>query len=263
MSNITPSSPAVTHPVTGVIVLGPYRSGTSVTAQVLSALGVYFGPKRYFVPASHNNPGGFFERKDINRANELLLESAGQSMAYPGDPAELAKLANQHAFDAADLSWRNARHCWGIKDPRMCATLLAWIESGRIERNGLRIVHVRRNLEGSLRSSMTFSSIRNFCDGTEKGVRGMLARYAELAQWHVDSLGLPAFSFDYERLLKEPASVVQEISDFLQVANAARIRRATRIIGKGKGTVALQLERYLIRAPRRLFHWFTGRSTDG
>ena len=128
----------------------------------------------------------------------------------------------------------------------MCATLLAWIESGRIDRHNLRIVHVRRKLEPAVRSAMSFQSVRNFCDGTEEGVRKMLARYDELAQWHVDELKLPTFAFDYEQLIREPETVVRQIAEFLGVTNPAQIRRATRIIGKGKGMIALQLERYLI-----------------
>jgi hypothetical protein len=247
----------------GVVVLGPYRSGTSVTAQVLAALGVDFGPKRHFIPATHNNPAGFFERGDINRANELLLESAGQSMAYPGDPIELAKNSDRHAFEAADLSWRKTGHCWGVKDPRMCATLYTWIEARQIRRDGLRIIHVRRDLDGAVRSAMAFASVRKFCDGTEQGVRRMLARYAELAQWQVDTLGVPTLAFDYERLLGEPAAVVEQIAGFLDVTKPARIRGAAQVVGKGKGMVALQLERYLVRAPRRLFYLLTGRNIDG
>jgi len=234
-----------------------------VTSQVLSALGVDFGPKRYFVPASHNNPGGFFERIDINKANEALLESAGESLACPGDPREIAKKADVRALDSADMNWRRPARYWGVKDPRLCATLLTWIESGRMDRNNLRIVHVRRKLEPAVRSAMSFDSIRNFCDGTETGVRNMLARYAELAQWHVDTLNLPTLAFDYEQLLREPELVVRQLADFLSVTNVKQIRRAIRIIGKGKGMLALQLERYLIRAPRRLFYLLVGRNRDG
>jgi hypothetical protein len=248
---------------TGIVVLGPYRSGTSVTAQVIAALGVDFGPKRYFVPATKFNPGGYFERVDINQANDRLIESAGQSQALPGDPRELAANADSKAFDIADMNWRSTSPFWGVKDPRMCATLLAWIEAGRIDRNLVRIIHVRRSLDAAVRSSMEYDSIRAFCDGTEIGVRKMLARYAELAQWHVETLGVPALSFDYERLIKDPTSVVQEMANFLGVADPARIRRASRIIGKGKGMLALQLERYLVRAPRRLFYLVTGRNIDG
>jgi hypothetical protein len=56
---------------------------------------------------------------------------------------------------------------------------------------------------------------------------------------------------------------VQQLADFLSVTSPTKIRRATRIIGKGKGMFALQLERYLIRAPRRVFYLLTGRNKDG
>jgi hypothetical protein len=252
-----------TSPGYGIIVLGPYRSGTSVTAQVLAALGVDFGPKKYFVPASSHNPGGFFERLDINQANELLLESGGQDIGLPGDPRDLAAKANPSVLDSADMSWSSARGHWGVKDPRFCATLLTWIESGRMDRSALRIVHVRRKLEGAVKSSMSFDAIRNFCDGTEDGVRNMLARYAELAEWHVHHLGLPTITFEYDELLKQPESVVDRLAAFLGVTDVVKIRRATRVIGKGKGTFRLQLERYFIRAPRRLFYLLAGRNPDG
>lgn len=255
--------PEKTSSATGIVVLGPYRSGTSVTAQVLSALGVDFGPKRYFVPSSRENPGGYYERVDINQANERLIESSGQTMALPGDPRELAAKADIKTLDAADMNWRSSQKSWGVKDPRYCATLLAWVESGRMDRNNLRIVHVRRKLEPAVKSGMSFPAIRNFCDGTEQGVRTMLARYAELAQWHVDTLGIPTLTIDYEQLIKEPEKTVQQIADFLGVTDARQIRKATQIIGKGKGMLALQLERYFIRAPRRVFYLLTGRNKDG
>jgi hypothetical protein len=132
-----------------------------------------------------------------------------------------------------------------------------------MDRDHLKIVHVRRRLEPAVRSSMSFISIRNFCDGTEEGVRKMLARYAELAQWHVDTLNLPALSIDYEELIKTPEPVIRRMAEFLGVAEERKIRRAVKIVGKGKGLFALQLERYLIRGPRRIFFHLTGRNPDG
>jgi hypothetical protein len=246
-----------------VIVLGPYRSGTSVTAQVLKALGYDFGPKRYMIPALKENPGGFFERRDINQANDALILSAGGSSADPGDPRQIVKHSQRSALDVADLEWLQTSARWGIKDPRMCATLLAWLEFGVLPKSNLCIVHVRRNLDGSVRSGMAFEPIRAFCDGTEAGVRKMLQRYAELAQWHVDTLKLPTFTVDYEHLVKEPNAVIDQLAQFLGLADLDRIKRATKLIGKGKGTFALQLERYFIRAPRRVFYLLTGRNPDG
>ena len=184
-------------------------------------------------------------------------------MGLPGDPRDLAAKADPSVLNGAEMNWRSAGRYWGVKDPRFCATLLTWIESGRMDPSALRIVHVRRKLEGAVKSSMSFVSIRNYCDGTEESVRKMLARYAELAEWHVQELGLPTITFEYDELLKQPESVVQRLAGFLGVTDPAKIRRATRVIGKGRGMFALQLERYLIRAPRRLFNLLAGRNPDG
>ena len=114
------------------------------------------------------NPGGFFERVDINNSNDRLIESAGQTLALPGDPRDVAKNADLSALDPALLDWRSTSQYWGVKDPRLCASLLAWVESGFVDRNRLRIVHVRRKLEPTVRSGMLFDSIRAVCDGTEE-----------------------------------------------------------------------------------------------
>ena len=110
---------------------------------------------------------------------------------------------------------------------------------------------------------MAFESIRNYCDGTEESVRKMLARYAELAERHVPQLGIPTITIDYDELLKRPELVVKRMAGFLGITNPSQIRRAMRIIGKGKAMFALQLERYLVRAPRRLFYLLAGRNPDG
>jgi hypothetical protein len=248
---------------TGFVVLGPYRSGTSVTSQVLHALGTDFGPKRHLMPATRENPGGYFERRDINRANDALIHSAGKTLADPGHPREIVAHGDRKTLEVADLGWFQESERWGIKDPRMCATLLAWIEFGLLDRSSLRLILVRRDMDAAVHSGMAFGTIRNFADGTEAGVRAMLERYAQLAQWHVDTLQIPTFTLDYEQLIKQPTTTVRQLADFLGVSDAKRIQQATRLIGKGKGMFTLQMERYFIRAPRRLFYLLTGRKRDG
>ena len=63
-----------------VIVLGPYRSGTSLTAQVIETLGVDFGPRSEWISSNHFNPGGYHERGDINAINRKLITSAGRTL---------------------------------------------------------------------------------------------------------------------------------------------------------------------------------------
>ncbi len=242
----------------GIIVLGPYRSGTSATAQVLHKFGVDFGPKRYLIPAHDWNPGGFFERQDINDANDALIRSIGRNLADPGDPRELAEKGNRRSFDLADLSWQKCRGFWGIKDPRLCATLLAWLDAGVLDRRQLKIVHVRRGLAAAVKSAMLCPPVRSFCDGTEGGAERMLARYAELAEWHVQTLGLPTLSFDYERLIQEPQSVVEQMAEFVGESSRSRVRQGVRMIGKDKGRWSLAWQRFFIRGPRRVFRFLIG-----
>jgi len=53
-----------------VVLLGMHRSGTSLTASILEALGVEFGND--FIPANENNPKGYFENTAISRAQLRL-----------------------------------------------------------------------------------------------------------------------------------------------------------------------------------------------
>jgi len=242
----------------GVIVLGPYRSGTSVTAKVLSVLGVNFGPVTELVPPSPKNPGGFYERRDINAANTALIESAGATLAEPGDPRQLARCADFATLQSADMRWTRKPGIWGIKDPRMCATLLAWIEAGVLDRGSLRIVHVLRDLESTVRSGLDFKAIREYCDGSEAGIRAMTGRYIELADWHVQQLGVPALELKYESLISQPEETVGQLARFIGVTHPRRIRKATKVIGKNRGMQTANLRRFLIRVMRRLKRILSG-----
>jgi hypothetical protein len=101
---------------TTVIILGPYRSGTSLTACVLHELGVTFGPRQGMVPADQRNPSGYFERDDINAANTALIESAGGTLGEPGAPETIAANGNLNTLASLDLRWLHDSALTGIKD---------------------------------------------------------------------------------------------------------------------------------------------------
>src|SRR3972149_3427729 len=116
----------------GIIVLGPYRSGTSLMSRILSKLGVNFGPDREMHAGTQYNPGGYFERAAINNANDAFITSSGGDLARPGDPVELARRGDPKPLREMDLTWMAAERTWGIKDPRLCASLWAWLALGII-----------------------------------------------------------------------------------------------------------------------------------
>jgi hypothetical protein len=58
-----------------VCVVGTPRSATSLTAQILSLAGVYFGPEADMRPATAWNPRGFWEARELIALNRRLLDS--------------------------------------------------------------------------------------------------------------------------------------------------------------------------------------------
>lgn len=89
-----------------IIVTGHARSGTSLTASVLDALGVDMGSNSR--KADHANEAGYFENTDFVEANQKLLEE--------GKRPALKKIVEN-----------NKSELWGAKDPRFLLTLDDWL----------------------------------------------------------------------------------------------------------------------------------------
>lgn len=114
-----------------VCVTGMHRSGTSMVARLLQALGVYLGPDDRLMPARPDNPEGFFEHTDFAEINEAILTRCGASwhdvMPMPAgwecrpvldDLYDRARAVVERDFSGVAL--------WGWKDPRTCLTLPFW-----------------------------------------------------------------------------------------------------------------------------------------
>src|SRR5947208_2610644 len=56
-----------------IIILGPYRSGTSSVAGTLVHMGLYMGSEQALFPADEFNPDGHWELKDMMALHERLL----------------------------------------------------------------------------------------------------------------------------------------------------------------------------------------------
>jgi hypothetical protein len=113
-----------------LIILGMHRSGTSSIAGFFQQSGMYFGPPDQAFDLHATNRKGFFERRDVVRINDRLLESAGASWITPERfprstplPYEGHVLATDAKAIVADL---NRHSHWFVKDPRMCVTLPFW-----------------------------------------------------------------------------------------------------------------------------------------
>jgi hypothetical protein len=215
-----------------VIVLGPYRSGTSLASQVIETLGVDFGPKPERIATNRFNPGGYLERGDLNALNRRLITSAGRTLAEPGDPETLTRDADRSILGGVVFPWPGHRPLWGLKDPRFCATLTLWVESGVVRAETIQILHLVRNPEAIIRSSLEHPSVQKFCERDAARARKMVLDYIALADWQVRTLGLPTLRLAYEDLIREPLEQTRRIASWLEVEDVERIRRASRAVGK-------------------------------
>jgi hypothetical protein len=121
-----------------VCVLGPPRSGTSLTARILNILGVDLGPEDELMEAAaDNNRTGFWEHEGIANLNEEIFASLSDSpppylQGWRWPPPltegwEQDPLLEPHRRAARSLLHGLAGGpLWGWKDPRTSLTLPFW-----------------------------------------------------------------------------------------------------------------------------------------
>jgi len=112
-----------------ILVLGMHRSGTSAVAGALVLAGG--APPLEAMPATDDNPRGYWESRKIAQFNNALLESAGSrwsDSANIGDGWFGAPEREDDAARAADLVCREFGGTGVIvcKDPRICRLLPVW-----------------------------------------------------------------------------------------------------------------------------------------
>lgn len=117
----------MTFSATPVLVMGMHRSGTSCVTGLLEAYGISLGPRDALMPATNENPLGYFEHLDFNRICIDLLASAGadwwkiSAFDVAKIPAEaLSKARMELARLIAELDRAPA---YALKDPRFCLLL--------------------------------------------------------------------------------------------------------------------------------------------
>jgi hypothetical protein len=211
----------------GIIVLGPFRSGTSLVSRILSKLGVDFGPRESMLKPDRFNPEGYFQHKDVRIANNRLIKSAGSSVAWPAHPQILASQGDLAVLKRAKFEWAFEQKHWGVKDPRFCATLLSWIGADRLDPHRLSIVRVERDAQDAALDLLGMPELaRQLPARTAASATATIGRYAEFAAWHADNLQIPDHVVAYEALLANPAQCVAALSDFVNAGTKRRIMEA-------------------------------------
>ena len=229
-----------------ICVTGMHRSGTSLVTRILNLLGVYLGEAGELVPASADNPAGFWERKDAVAVNDELLALAGGAAISP--PVLVTGWEDSLAFDpvrerAVGLmsGWLDGQPLVGWKDPRNSLTLPFWRTVVPVERTVLAVRHPlevalsleRRNGIDEASASRLYvtyvvSALRNDPDC-------VVVRYADL----FDDLDAAVGGLAAELGLDVPTSARAEIGAV--VDSGLRNARFEHLPGKGPSAIAVRV----------------------
>lgn len=224
---------------TGVIVTGPFRSGTSLVSGILADLGVHFGPSAGIAPPPDRyNPLGYFQRREIVSANSRFIASAGRQLANPGPPDMLLSNGDLRIISSTSASWRANASLWGVKDPRFTATLLSWLDAGCFSDARLKMVRVRRAPGAAAASVMKHKEVRAYCDNDPLRAQAMTEAYDENAAWTAARVDFPVCTICFESLIADPLQEVQRLARHVGVTDASRIAHACRLVGKRRALIA-------------------------
>lgn len=241
---------------TPIIIIGMHRSGTSLVARLLDALGLYQGRR---LDANH-------EAVYFQRINDWLLRQAGAAWDHPepidhllahegfrrlaGDHVE-SLLAGPHRVGfagwrglvAGDL--RRLGRPWGFKDPRSTFTLPIWrdvlpearvvhvircgvdVAASLVRRVDRRLQELERHPPacgwGRFRLRPFEVSLTNTirCADLEEGL-ALWERYVRRGRQHVAELGERAIEVRYEDILAGPVEQVRALAAFAGVTDDAQ-----------------------------------------
>lgn len=139
----------------GIVVLGMHRSGTSLLSGLLVTYAGYnVGDEVDLVPPSYQNAKGFFERKDVIRQNDILMDMQDvtwYNQVQNFDPMKALKQKREGSVNFTSgeeaMAFLNCpeNEPWLLKDPRLCLTLPTWL--GLIETEPAVVFTYRHPLE--------------------------------------------------------------------------------------------------------------------
>lgn len=231
-----------------VLVLGPHRSGTSLTARVLAALGVHLGAR-----VDQNAESTFMQR-----LNRRLVDEIGAHWSTPCvatkllraiDAEQLIRMSEQVAqfmqgplFHAEYWGLRRSAPVWGWKDPRNVLLLpiydrifpdakLVILRRHPLESAASLNIREDRREDGFARSGdahrlYRLDSMRRLMTARPlvrpawraSSRRGSFEICLEYAELHAKLTNVrDAVVIDYDDLLARPTHVVDELTDSLAI----------------------------------------------
>jgi hypothetical protein len=131
-----------------LFVLGMHRSGTSALSRVLSLCGASLPPN--LVPASTDNPTGFWEPRRAVELNGAFLASQQSSMFDPSLSLQIGAASEKSRGDFVDaicsyLRGLDAKRLLVVKDPRISVLFPYWSSAAKECGYEVKVVLVFRN----------------------------------------------------------------------------------------------------------------------
>lgn len=224
MSSSEKSSNTIDEQRKLVIILGPHRSGTSLGAAAISALGANLGISSLY--SNEENKRGFFEHPEVVDLNERLLSHLGGSWDNPGFFGEKALSgADIACFEKEAIELLSSpfqkTYFSAVKDPRLCQLLPFWLnifEHCGYKRDNLYFVHmVRDPLEVALSQATRAErnpSFYEFGRLLQEGAALWLSLTVQALQY---SKSYKNLFVAYDQLLEEPQRQLDRLASFLDV----------------------------------------------
>jgi hypothetical protein len=189
-----------------LFVLGMHRSGTSALTGALARSGAHAGTK--LMPATADNPEGYWEDVPLVGFNDALLKSLGTRWDSVAPMPEgwwkltAAVAAREAATSLIAAEWGDARFAV-VKDPRMCRLLRLWREAFQDAGFAVScVLMTRRPMD------VAASLARRDQFAPEKSLALWLSHLVEAER---DSRGLPRAFVTYEALLADAAGTLERV----------------------------------------------------
>lgn len=120
-----------------VVILGMHRTGTSLLANLLNALGIYFGDSGSLLAADKWNMKGYWEIRDIFQTQDKVLELLGRpwdsisgTLPFPSRWWEMPEIEphRRRLTEVLQTQIDETRGIFAFKDPRTAHLLPLWEE---------------------------------------------------------------------------------------------------------------------------------------
>jgi hypothetical protein len=220
-----------------VVVMGPFRSGTSLLSRVVMCLGYSAGPEKELFEPTDWNPAGYIQRPDVTAFNSQLIKNAGGTIANPPHPEEIKGYTPYAKVPDIDFGWANQERSFLIKDPRFCVTLHYWIEKKLFGKVDLAIIRIKRDINDVVRSCLLHYDVKEYLGRSEQQAHHSIALYEKYADWHIRNIKAAKIEIAYEELVFQPADTVKLLSRHLQCDNEEQIDMAIAALNTGRSRI--------------------------